>query len=40
MNETVLTSSGLHQISVGLNLWTRKQRGAACPNISKGFGSF
>ena len=40
MNETVLTSSGLHQISVGLNLWTRKQRGAACPNISTGFGSF
>ena len=40
MNETVLTSSGFHQVSVGINLWTRKQRGSACPNINSGFGSF
>ena len=40
MNNTVLSTSGFHQISVGLNLWTRKQRGAACPNISSGFGGF
>jgi type IX secretion system PorP/SprF family membrane protein len=40
MNDTVLTSSGFHQVSVGINLWTRKQRGAACPNINSVFGSF
>jgi type IX secretion system PorP/SprF family membrane protein len=40
MNETVLTTSGFHQITVGVNLWTRKQRGAACPNINSVFGSF
>jgi len=40
MNDIVLTTSGFHQISVGINLWTRKQRGAACPNINSGFGSF
>ena len=40
MNDTVLTSSGFHQISVGINLWTRQQRGAACPNINSAFGSF
>ncbi|MBT3742929.1 MAG: type IX secretion system membrane protein PorP/SprF [Polaribacter sp.] len=34
MNETVLTTSGFHQISVGINLWTREQRAAACPNIN------
>ncbi|SDS36993.1 type IX secretion system membrane protein, PorP/SprF family [Polaribacter sp. KT25b] len=40
MNETVLTTSGFHQISLGLNLWTRKQRASACPNINSAFGSF
>jgi type IX secretion system PorP/SprF family membrane protein len=40
MNDTVLTSSGFHQVSLGINLWTRKQRGAACPNINSDFGSF
>lgn len=40
MNETVLTSSGFHQISVGINLWTKEQRGAACPNINAAFGGF
>ena len=40
MNETVLTTSGFHQVTVGANLWTREQRGAACPNINSAFGGF
>jgi type IX secretion system PorP/SprF family membrane protein len=39
MNDIVLTNSGFHQVSVGINLWTKKSRGAACPNINS-FGSF
>jgi type IX secretion system PorP/SprF family membrane protein len=39
-NEIILTDSGFHQISIGLNLWTRKQRAAACPNINSSFGGF
>jgi type IX secretion system PorP/SprF family membrane protein len=39
MNETVL-NTGFHQITLGANLWTREQRGAACPNINSGFGGF
>ena len=40
MNETVLTNSGFHQVSVGVNLWTQEQRAAACPNINSAFGGF
>jgi hypothetical protein len=40
MNETVLTNSGFHQVSIGVNLWTREQRAAACPNINSAFGGF
>ena len=40
MNETVLTTSGFHQVSVGVNLWTRKPRAAACPNINAGLGGY
>lgn len=40
MNETVLTNTGFHQISVGVNLWTREPRAAACPNINAAFGGF
>ena len=40
MNEVVLTNSGFHQVSVGINLWTREQRGAACPNINASFGRY
>ena len=40
INETVLTNTGFHQISVGINLWTIKQRAAACPNINTEFGGF
>lgn len=40
INETVLTNSGFHQVSLGLNLWTREPRAAACPNINSAFGSF
>ncbi|TXD65110.1 PorP/SprF family type IX secretion system membrane protein [Polaribacter glomeratus] len=40
MNETVLTTSGFHQVSVGINLWTKEPRAAACPNINSAFGGF
>lgn len=40
MNEVVLTNSGFHQVSVGINLWTKEPRGAACPNINASFGGF
>ncbi|PQJ79551.1 PorP/SprF family type IX secretion system membrane protein [Polaribacter porphyrae] len=40
MNDTVLTNSGFHQVSVGINLWTKEPRAAACPNINAAFGSF
>ena len=40
MNDIVLTNSGFHQISVGINLWTRKRSGTACPNISGGLGNY
>lgn len=40
INDTVLTNSGFHQISVGINLWTREQRGAACPNINAAYNGF
>ena len=37
LNEVVLIDSGLHQVSVGVNLFTRKPRAAACPNINFSF---
>ena len=40
INEVVLTNTGFHQVSVGLNLWTREPRAAACPNINSAFGRF
>lgn len=40
MNDIVLTNSGFHQIGVGLNLWTKEPRGAACPNINASYGGF
>ena len=40
LNEIVLTNTGFHQVSVGINLWTREPRAAACPNINSPFGSF
>lgn len=40
MNETLLTTSGFHQVSVGVNLWTKEPRAAACPNINAAFGGF
>ncbi len=36
-NDIVLTDSGFHQISVGVNLFTKKPRAAACPNINASF---
>lgn len=40
MNDIVLTNTGFHQVSVGMNLWTRERRGAACPNINSAFSGF
>ena len=34
LNDIVLTEKGFHQVSVGVNLFTRTLRAAACPNIS------
>ncbi|MFK8059136.1 MAG: type IX secretion system membrane protein PorP/SprF [Polaribacter sp.] len=40
MNDVLLTNSGFHQISLGINLWTREPRAAACPNINSPSGRF
>tara|TARA_R110002049_G_scaffold97734_5_gene238023 strand:- start:4909 stop:5898 length:990 start_codon:yes stop_codon:yes gene_type:complete len=40
LNDVLFAESGFHQISIGFNLWTREQRGAACPNINANYGSF
>ena len=40
MNETLLTTSGFNQITVGINLWTKHPRAAACPNINSTLGRF
>ncbi|NVJ88739.1 MAG: type IX secretion system membrane protein PorP/SprF [Flavobacteriaceae bacterium] len=40
INDVVLTNSGFHQVSLGINLWTREPRAAACPNINSAFGRF
>jgi hypothetical protein len=38
INDIVLTNTGFHQVSLGINLFTREPRAAACPNInSNGF---
>lgn len=40
INDTVLTTAGFHQVSVGFNFWTKEPRAAACPNINSSFGGF
>jgi hypothetical protein len=40
LNDIVLSSAGFNQLSVGLNLFTRAPRGAACPNINAAFNGF
>ena len=37
MNDIVLTDLCFHQVSIGVNLFTRKPRAAACPNINASF---
>lgn len=37
VNEIVLTNSGFHQISLGMNLFVKRPRAAACPNINASF---
>ena len=37
LNDIVITSSGFHQVSVGVNLFTRRPRASACPNINASF---
>jgi hypothetical protein len=40
LNQVLFAENGFHQISLGINLWTRKARGAACPNINSPYGGF
>lgn len=40
LNEVLFADSGFHQLTLGFNLWTKKPRAAACPNINSIFGSF
>jgi|TARA_B110000858_G_scaffold59393_1_gene69202 type IX secretion system PorP/SprF family membrane protein len=40
LNQVLFAENGFHQVSLGINLWTRKARGAACPNINSPYGSF
>lgn len=37
LNDIVLTNAGFHQVSVGVNLFTKRPRAAACPNINASF---
>tara|TARA_B100000795_G_C22780710_1_gene432129 strand:- start:984 stop:1955 length:972 start_codon:yes stop_codon:yes gene_type:complete len=37
LNDIMLTDSGYHQVSVGVNLFTKKPRASACPNINASF---
>lgn len=37
LNDIVLTDAGFHQISVGVNLFTRRPRASACPNLNATF---
>lgn len=37
LNEIVLTSSGFHQVTVGFNVFTKRPRASACPNINASF---
>ena len=37
LNDIVLTNTGFRQVSVGVNLFTRKPRASACPNINSSF---
>lgn len=37
LNDIVLTNAGFHQISVGVNVFTRRPRASACPNINASF---
>ena len=40
LNDIVLSSAGFNQVTLGLNLFTREPRGAACPNINAAFNGF
>ncbi|TVZ55935.1 type IX secretion system PorP/SprF family membrane protein [Lutibacter sp. Hel_I_33_5] len=40
INDIVLTNSGFNQISVGYDLFCKRQRASACPNIHSAFNGF
>jgi type IX secretion system PorP/SprF family membrane protein len=40
IDEIVLTTSGFHQVTLGINLFTKEPRAAACPNINAMYGGF
>ncbi len=37
LNEIVLTSSGFNQVTIGINVFEKRQRATACPNINASF---
>lgn len=37
INDIVLTNTGFHQVTLGIDLFTRMRRGAACPNINSAY---
>ena len=37
LNDIVLTNAGFHQVSVGINLFTKRPRASACPNLNATF---
>jgi len=37
INDVVLSTSGFHQLSVGFNLFQKRPRAAACPNLNASF---
>lgn len=37
LNDIVLTDAGFHQVSVGVNLFTKRPRASACPNLNATF---
>lgn len=37
VNEIVLTNTGFHQVSLGINVFVKRPRASACPNINASF---
>jgi hypothetical protein len=37
LGEIVFSDTGYHQITLGINVFCKRQRAAACPNINASF---